>query len=41
MPLIGYGPALTMGAVIFVAFAALSVLAWGIDVALLRMRRHA
>jgi|SRR5690625_46482 len=41
VPLIGYGPALTMAAVIFVAFAVLSVLAWGIDVALLRLRRHA
>lgn len=37
--MIGYGPALTMAAVIFVAFAALSLLAWRVDVALLRAKR--
>src|SRR5690625_3455374 len=37
--MIGYGPALTMAAFIFVAFAALSLLAWRVDVALLRAKR--
>src|SRR5699024_9898163 len=37
--MIGYGPALTMAAVIFVAFAAPSLLAWRGDVALPRAER--
>lgn len=36
---IGYGQALTMAAIIFVAFAALSLLAWRIDVALVWAQR--
>lgn len=39
VPVIGYGQSLTMAAVIFVAFAALSVLAWRVDVALLWAQR--
>lgn len=39
VPTIGYGQALTMAAVIFVAFAVLSLVAWRIDVALLWAQR--
>lgn len=39
VPSIGYGQALTMAAVIFVAFAVLSVVAWRIDITLLWAQR--